>query len=572
MLDPITSIAFAIHENKGVFALLLGSGTSRAALIPTGWEITTDLIRRIAKAEGVADQTDWPKWFNDQHGQKPEYSTLLDMLSATQEERRALLHSYIEPNQPDHASGHKVPTKAHRAIARLVRDGYVRVIVTTNFDRLIENALREEGIEPTVVSNADNARGAVPLTHNVCLVLKLHGDYLDTRILNTETELHSYPAELDSFLDRILDEFGLIVCGWSAEWDFALRAAIERCASRRYSTFWTVRGTPAQFASALINHRRARLIPITDADSFFDQVQARVSLIESSKQQAPESVELLVQAAKRYVAKADERDQLNDLLAAEYTRAVSRRDAINFDVLRSGQEVLPLIVANETAFEGLVRIVGVLGRYGDGSELPLATSLMRQLASSPAASGVVSLINLRRYPALLIFYGFGIGLLKSGRYRELHQWLAHPMPHPWQDSMAAVNATEDWKPQQGSMSAHLFSLFEDWSRDYMMGHLDFEDAFPKFEVLAALASWTAALPAETIEASSQPSPNNGIPYTRYSNILATIEAITTLMREVSGVLREPLLAAGFANGNSNQFDILLANLSAQLAHGLRFRS
>src|SRR6218665_1820305 len=47
--DPITQIAFSVHENKGVFAVLLGSGLSRSAGIPTGWEITLDLVRRVAK-------------------------------------------------------------------------------------------------------------------------------------------------------------------------------------------------------------------------------------------------------------------------------------------------------------------------------------------------------------------------------------------------------------------------------------------------------------------------------------------------------------------------------------------
>jgi hypothetical protein len=60
--DPLTQLAFSMFENKGVFALLLGSGLSRAAEIPTGWEITLDLVRRIALAQGVEDQTDWAEW------------------------------------------------------------------------------------------------------------------------------------------------------------------------------------------------------------------------------------------------------------------------------------------------------------------------------------------------------------------------------------------------------------------------------------------------------------------------------------------------------------------------------
>lgn len=51
--DPLTPLAFSIHENKGTYAVLLGSGLSRAAEIPTGWEITIDLIRRIAEMQGI---------------------------------------------------------------------------------------------------------------------------------------------------------------------------------------------------------------------------------------------------------------------------------------------------------------------------------------------------------------------------------------------------------------------------------------------------------------------------------------------------------------------------------------
>ena len=53
--DSTSQLAFAIHENPGVYALLLGSGLSRSAGIPTGWEITLDLIRRVGALKGVKD-------------------------------------------------------------------------------------------------------------------------------------------------------------------------------------------------------------------------------------------------------------------------------------------------------------------------------------------------------------------------------------------------------------------------------------------------------------------------------------------------------------------------------------
>jgi hypothetical protein len=235
VLDTATALAFSIYENKGVYALLLGSGLSRAAQIPTGWEITTDLVRRVALLSGEADQADWAAWYRQKYGKEPSYSEQLDALTSSPEERRSILHSYIEPTSDDIEAGRKVPTAAHRAVARLVRDGFIRVILTTNFDRLLENALREVGVEPTVISSDDDLAGALPLIHSRCYLVKLHGDYLDTRIKNTEAELGSYSPSLNTLLDRIIDEHGLVVCGWSADWDGALRRKVQRSGRRNDS-------------------------------------------------------------------------------------------------------------------------------------------------------------------------------------------------------------------------------------------------------------------------------------------------------------------------------------------------
>ena len=260
--DTLTQISFSVFENKGVFAVLLGSGLSRSAEIPTGWEITLDLVRRVATAQGVADQADWAKWYTATTGKEPNYSDLLEEIASTPDERRSILHSYIEPTDEEREQGKKVPTPAHHAIAALVRAGFIRVIITTNFDRLMENALREKGIEPTLVASEDALKGAEPLTHSQCYLVKLHGDYKDARILNTDSELSAYPSSYDQLLDRIFDEHGLVVCGWSGEWDHALKSAFLRAPNRRYPVYWALRGEAGEGAQALIRHRAAKQVAI----------------------------------------------------------------------------------------------------------------------------------------------------------------------------------------------------------------------------------------------------------------------------------------------------------------------
>lgn len=114
-------------------------------------------------------------------GREPDYSELVKELGGSPEERCSLLEGYIEPTAEERAERRKVPTAALRAIADLVHDGLVRVVVSTNFDRLLENALRDRGVEPNVVDSVDALAGAEPLTYAACYLVKLHDDYKDAR-------------------------------------------------------------------------------------------------------------------------------------------------------------------------------------------------------------------------------------------------------------------------------------------------------------------------------------------------------------------------------------------------------
>ena len=86
--NSLIRLAFSIYENRGVYALLIGSGLSRAAEIPTGWEITIDLIRRVAMAQGKEDQADWVSWYREATGKEPDYSELVGELGLSAPERR----------------------------------------------------------------------------------------------------------------------------------------------------------------------------------------------------------------------------------------------------------------------------------------------------------------------------------------------------------------------------------------------------------------------------------------------------------------------------------------------------
>ena len=45
-VDPGLMMALSVHAHKGVYAVLSGSGVSRSAGIPTGWNVVKNLIKR----------------------------------------------------------------------------------------------------------------------------------------------------------------------------------------------------------------------------------------------------------------------------------------------------------------------------------------------------------------------------------------------------------------------------------------------------------------------------------------------------------------------------------------------
>jgi len=313
-IDPLLSLAFSIQTGKGAYALLLGSGISRSAGIPTGWEVTLDLLRKLAKMKGEDCEPSPEVWYRDAFGEDADYARILEALGKTPAERKAILRGYFEPTEEERARGEKLPTEAHRQIAQLVAKGYVRVIVTTNFDHLIEDALRAAAIEPVIVSTPDGIEGAPPLSQPEPLIIKAHGDYLDVRIKNTPQELSQYDEKLNGVLDRIFDEFGLIVCGWSADWDAAMCQALIRCNSRRYAVYWTARGAVSDEAKRLVAARRADFLTVESADTFFRSLGEKVLALEEVAAPHPLATKVAVAVLKKHLSDPFGEIGVHDLL------------------------------------------------------------------------------------------------------------------------------------------------------------------------------------------------------------------------------------------------------------------
>jgi len=573
MIDPLISLAFSMQSNKGVYALLLGSGVSRSAQIPTGWEVVLDLTRKLAILEGGDCEPDPAAWYKEKFGKYPDYSELLDAVAKSPAERNQLLRSYFEPTDEERKEGIKLPTAAHKAIAKMVARGYIRVIVTTNFDRLMEKALAEEGIEPTVISTADSANGALPLVHTNCTIIKVNGDYLDTRIRNTRDELASYEEEIDKLLDRVFDEFGLIVSGWSGEWDTALRSALERCKNHRFTTFWTDIRTQADTAKKLIELRKGEFILIQNANVFFDELAEKVIILEEYNRPHPLSVKALIAQVKKYLVDERYEIRLHDLVNQENEtlyNELSDKDKFPVDGIpidKLDDEFRRQVQLYESLTEPVLAMMITGCYWGRESHEHIWVNCLDRIANpSGERNGKVVLLNLRLYPALLLLYGGGIASIAAGNYSTFSSLLTIPIVKlEFGDVVPLVRGLDTWSVMESQeiqrllagmerrytpLSDHLYEILREPLKEFLPQESRYQKCFDRFEYLFALIH--ADIDKESGLSAFGPIGSFGW---RYKGLRSSEVSI---MKEIDSEASEagdnwPLLKAGLFGGDIERF-------------------
>ena len=343
---------------------------------------------------------------------------MLAELALSPSDRRNLLEPYFEPTEDERAEGIKLPTKAHSAIAGLIAGGFVKVIVTTNFDRLLEAALTEAGVQPNVISSPAHAAGALPIAHSKCTVIKVHGDYLSPDLKNTTEELDHYDLKIDRLLDEVFDQYGLVVCGWSGRWDTALRNAVLRSPSRRFATYWLHREPPAPEAQELLNHRDAIAVPIQDADTVFESLADKVDALVDAIDQKPQDTALAVAQLKRYLPNPVHRIKLHDLVAAEVDSAIGRVGDLPMGSLGiDAEQYVGRMATYEGATTRLLRLLATGAFFSDCDEHDrLWKKCVERLATRRVErAGLQVLLHMQQYPTLLALYAVGLGSVAADR-------------------------------------------------------------------------------------------------------------------------------------------------------------
>ena len=505
-IEKLTTLAFSMYSNKGAYALLLGSGISRSAHIPSGWEVEEKLIQKIGISQGVAESEDWHQWYKDCYQQPASYSALLEEIVKTSTERVQLMKSFFEPTDEEKEVGWKTPTKAHLSIARLAKKGYVRAILTTNFDHLLEKAFELEGVTPQIISHEGAISQATPIVHSkIPTIIKINGDYIDCQFRNTTEELDEYPGQMKLYLHRIFEDYGLITCGWSGEWDKGLISIINNAAHSRYNSFFAYIGEPNDSLKTLSQNRLGELMPIESADNLFSELYEQIMALEKYDANANMNHEIMMARVKKYLSSKQYDIEFADIIEKWGTEAYNQiTEVAYYDFQLSKETFERYLEIHLRAIAPLLDAAILTARWGKEWHVKLFGDILIKLCIKPFKNGERGVVETSYIHALaptLLLNAIGIACVKYGRFKELNNILKLAVPagnfmgfyrKPLLSLLGGTHwDNEMWTVLMGASYYYPFSLFFLWQlepifKDYFITKSEYENVFYMWEHLKSL--------------------------------------------------------------------------------------
>ena len=506
-IEKLTTLAFSMYSNKGAYALLLGSGISRSSGIPSGWEVEMRLIQMLGESQGVTEQEDWHQWYRERYGEPASYSSLLGALATTSTERVQLMRPFFEPTEEERELGRKEPTKAHRAIAQLAKEGYIRVILTTNFDRLLEKAFDAEGVTPQVISHEGAIAQATSLMHSDRpTIVKINGDYIDCKFRNTTEELDEYPEEMKHYLQRVFEDHGLVTCGWSGDWDKGLIRILKDTPRSRYGSFFTYVGEETEVLKSLSEKQEGETMPIKGADELFSELCEQVMALKELAVRTNMSQEMRIARVKKFLSSEQHAIDFADMIeqwGAEAYKQISEMAHYNFQLTREAFD--RYLKIHLSAVTPLLEAAVLIARWGKEWQIQLFGDVLIKLCTKEWRHEEIyesNTIYLHGLAPMLLLNALGIACVKYQRFKELNAILSSTVsrenffdPSCRLQLLAILGGVywgnDTWNELMGGRSTypssiffqeHLRPLFE----DYFTADSEYENVFYIWEHLKSL--------------------------------------------------------------------------------------
>jgi len=275
-MDKITDLAgrmrAKLESGSHPYVLVLGAGAS----VASGTHLNRAVVERLVGSYDLA-------------------AFDVRLAGCSDDERFAILRELVEG---------ATPSEGYQALAELIAGGHFDVILSTNFDPLLEDALaglpmrRRDYVflvhgvmgPDLVVEHLDNREPRVK-------VLKLHGDLFYRRFYYTGEEIDAFPPEIEDVLKIYLNHRDVLIVGHGMR-----DSDINRCLTERGSSIWFVGPSPpGDEIARFMKSRKSEQNLITGDLGYFDPffTRLRTQLLAGTAQVSVDEISQAIYSVSR---------------------------------------------------------------------------------------------------------------------------------------------------------------------------------------------------------------------------------------------------------------------------------
>ena len=352
---PLNELIGIVERAKGFdgrYCFILGSGASKAAGIKTGVDMAKEWLNElnnIYTTEELRARMERLNVKNIEPNSDNYFSIYELRYEPEYREGNAYLEKEIDKGQP---------SLGHYTLAKILADGYHNLVITTNFDSLVEDSLFIYTDKRPIVVGHESLTEYINMNSKRPIVAKLHRS-LYFGPFNSEEDTAALVGRWGETLKAAFNLYTPVVIGYAGG-DQSLMTFLESDDCHTKGLYWCYRkgSYPPKRIVDLVKKRDGRLVPIDG----FDQMMFMFSV--KLKYTSPEN-DLANTASERVAHYNEQYNEFSDKYGKISAETNETARAISDYHKQQIEKASVLIERNPSASNYLSRgsVYGSLGQY-----------------------------------------------------------------------------------------------------------------------------------------------------------------------------------------------------------------
>lgn len=342
-MSKLKRLNYLIRQTR--FALFLGAGASVESGGYTAQEIAWEILREIY---GMKSEQELQRLFKAEYNKPVSFENVLEAIGTSSIDRRDMLIDFFEKMKP---------SEGYKYLSALLKAGYFYpIVLTTNIDHMLEDALRKEtfikkDITIKVLTAEELTSHLIEPCEGEIIIIKLHGDISKPHSLKLiSPETMQLPEVAEKLIARICEQYGIIVISYRAR-DIDVRNALQKAKPSTKGLFWVSKNALDEMEDKEIlllldkHNSRKNVISGITFDEFFKELGADLIKVAIRKtyERGLNEAWILLDRARSFSNERREILQRLDRLSAQLLQqmnleeVLALREFVQYELNKSGE-------------------------------------------------------------------------------------------------------------------------------------------------------------------------------------------------------------------------------------------